>query len=97
MSGALDVWIASADDWESDSKPRGRGRNSYGGDKYNKNKDPKGKNYGKDDNYKKDGSRKKRSNSRVRFPVRHFPDYRRFPVDRFPPLLSIFSMVTNLL
>jgi len=27
---------------------------------------------------------------KVRFPVRHYPDYRRFPIGRFPPLISIF-------
>jgi hypothetical protein len=46
----------------------------------NKDKNYDGKNkYDNDDNDYKRGDRKKRSYSRVKFPVRHFKDIRRFP------------------
>jgi hypothetical protein len=102
MAGSLDVWITSADEWEKPLKvPRGQGRS---GSKYNKNKgdgDKYNKNKGDGDKYNKnkddgdnDGYRKKRSASRVRFPVRHFPNYRQFPRGKFQFFLLVLTIKT---
>jgi len=48
------------------------------------------KNY-KNNNYK--GSRNKRSYKKVSFPVKRFKNYRKFPTNRFPPLISILPWV----
>jgi hypothetical protein len=57
--------------------------------KGNNNDDDKRKDYNDDDGYKKDGYRKKRSYSKVSFPVRRFPNYRRFPIGKFDLFLLI--------
>jgi hypothetical protein len=102
MAGSLDVWITSADEWEKPLKvPRGQGRsgskynkNKGDGDKYNKNKDDGDKyNKNKDDG-DNDGYRKKRSASRVRFPVRQFPNYRQFPRGKFQFFFLVLTIKT---
>jgi hypothetical protein len=82
MAGSLDVWITTADERENEFKvPRGQGRS---GSKYNRIKD---------DGYN-GGYRKTRSASRVRFPVRHFPNYRQFPRGKFQFFLLVLTIKT---
>jgi hypothetical protein len=64
-----------------------------GADDWKKNdKDSKGDSDG-DDNDDPKGYRKKRSYKKVRFPVKRVKNYRKFPIRRFPPLISIFPWV----
>ncbi|CAF1175006.1 unnamed protein product [Adineta ricciae] len=73
---------------DNDYKDNDYKDNDYKGNDY-KDNDYKD-NYDNDDDGYKKNYRKKRSYSRVKFPVRHFKDIRKFPLRNFPPLISVF-------
>ncbi|CAF0857904.1 unnamed protein product [Rotaria sordida] len=85
---SLNVWIAFGDGWLVDETPRSGGR-GRGDRRNNANYNNEMGDEDTDDDYKKENNDKQRAFSRIRFPVRHFPNYRQFPITRFPPLMSI--------
>ncbi|CAF3435854.1 unnamed protein product [Rotaria sp. Silwood1] len=88
---SLNVWIAYGNGWILDDKSRYRGQ---GHGNYRNNADySEEKDYEEtsddDDDSKKENYSKQRLYARIRFPVRHYRNYRQFPIKRFPPLVSI--------
>ncbi|CAF3011678.1 unnamed protein product [Rotaria sp. Silwood2] len=87
---SLNLWIAYSNGWLLDDRLRchGQGRGEYC-DNENYNEEQDYEDSSDDDDNKKENYRKQRLYARVRFPVRHYPNYHQFPIRRFPSLVSI--------
>ncbi|CAF4626469.1 unnamed protein product [Rotaria sp. Silwood1] len=82
---SLNVWIAYGNGWILDDKSRYRGQ---GHGNYRNNADySEEKDYEEtsddDDDSKKENYSKQRLYARIRFPVRHYRNYRQFPISKF--------------
>ncbi|CAF3286987.1 unnamed protein product [Rotaria socialis] len=87
---SINVWVAFGDGWESYDQSGYQGGqvvNFRDKEKYSKDTDYEDES--EDNDSKKIKQEKKRKLIRIRFPVRHYPNRRRFPARRFPTLMSI--------